>query len=155
MIDIREWNRDGYTVSSDPSRLQLAVIHGFLTNCYWAEGIPAEIVLRSIEGSIPFGVYHGGEQVGFARIVSDQATFAYVADVFVLEPYRGKGLARWLMQCILETPELQGLRRWLLMTRDAHALYQAVGFSLTKWPERVMEISRPNPYRPNPDPTER
>jgi GNAT superfamily N-acetyltransferase len=138
MTEIHEWQRDGYAVSNDPSRLQLDVIHGFLSRSYWAEGIPRELVARSIEGSLAFGLYHGNEQVGFARVISDQATFAYVADVFVLPHHRGKGLARWLMECILETPGLQGLRRWLLTTKDAHDLYRGVGFTPTAMAERFM-----------------
>jgi GNAT superfamily N-acetyltransferase len=151
MTKIHEWNRDGFTVSTDASRLQLDVIHGFLSRSYWAEGIPLGLVARSIEGSLAFGLYHGSEQVGFARVISDQATFAYVADVFVLPVYRGKGLARWLMECILETPELQGLRRWLLTTKDAHALYRGVGFSPTAIADRMMEINRPGLYRSQPE----
>jgi GNAT superfamily N-acetyltransferase len=108
--------------------------------------VPADVVARSIQGSAAFGLYQGSEQVGFARVITDHATFAYVADVFVLEPHRGRGLARWLMQCILATPELQGLRRWLLVTRDAHAVYSAVGFSPLAGPEGFMEIVRPDLY---------
>jgi GNAT superfamily N-acetyltransferase len=149
MIGIREWTRDGYVVSSDPSRLRLDIIHGFLARSYWADGIPREIVARSIDGSIAFGLYHGEAQVGFARVISDCATFAYVADVFVLEGHRGRGLARWLMQCILETPELEGLRRWLLVTREAHALYRGVGFTPARRPEGFMEIVRRDVYHPS------
>ena len=147
MIGIREWTRDGFTVSNDPARLQLDVIHGFLARSYWSEDIPRDVVARSIEGSIGFGIYSGGDQVGFARIISDRATFAYVADVFVLEAYRARGLARWLMQCIMQTPELQGLRRWLLVTRDAHALYQAVGFLSVSRPEGFMELVKRDLYQ--------
>lgn len=140
MIELREWSRGEYVVSSDPSHLQLDVVHRFLARSYWARGIPQEVVARSIAGSITFGLYLRGDQVGFARVISDCATFAYVADVFVLEPHRGRGLARWMMECILETPELQGLRRWLLVTRDAHDLYRSVGFSAASQPEGFMEI---------------
>lgn len=147
MMAPREWTRDGYTVSNDPGRLQMDVIHPFLAGSYWAAGIPREIVARSIAGSLSFGVYHGGQQVGFARVISDRATFAYVADVFVLEAHRGRGLARWMMQCILETPELQGLRRWLLVTRDAHQLYHNVGFVTVERPDGFMEIVRRDIYR--------
>lgn len=150
MIAPREWNRNGYVVSSDHARLQLDVIHAFLAQAYWAKEIPRETVARSIKGSIPFGLFHGGEQIGFARVISDRATFAYVADVFVLEPHRGRGLARWMMECILSTPELQGLRRWLLVTREAHALYRSVGFSPVARPEGFMEISRHDFYRSRP-----
>lgn len=147
MIGLREWLRDGYAVSSDASRLQLDVVHRFLKESYWAREIPRETVARSISGSITFGVYRGDAQVGFARVISDCATFAYVADVFILEEHRGRGLARWMMECILATPELQGLRRWLLVTRDAHALYRGVGFSEVSSPEGFMEIARRDFYR--------
>ena len=155
MIAVREATRNGYTVSSDAARLQLGVIHGFLTRSYWAEGISREIVARSISGSCTFGIYLGEDQVGFARVISDCATFAYVADVFVLEDHRGRGLARWLMQFILETPELQGLRRWLLVTRDAHSLYQTVGFTPVSQPEGMMEIVLRDIYRQAPTGPER
>ena len=150
MITAREWRRDEYVVSSDPARLQLDVIHAFLVRSYWAKDVPREVIARSIEGSIAFGLYRGEDQVGFARVISDQATFAYVADVFVLPPQRRQGLARWMMECILATPELQGLRRWLLVTRDAHALYRSVGFSPVSRPEGFMEISRHDLYRSAP-----
>ena len=147
MIGLREWHRDGYSLSTDSSRLELDVVHGFLAESYWAAGIPRETVARSIEGSITFGVYHTDEQVGFARVISDCATFAYLADVFILEAHRGRGLARWMVQCILATPELQGLRRWLLVTRDAHTLYGGLGFTEVKNPEGFMEIVRRDLYR--------
>lgn len=147
MIGLREWHRDGYSLSTDSSRLELDVVHGFLAESYWAGGIPRETVARSIEGSITFGVYHADEQVGFARVISDCATFAYLADVFILEAHRGRGLARWMVQCILATPELQGLRRWLLVTRDAHTLYGGLGFTEVKNPEGFMEIVRRDLYR--------
>ena len=147
MIGSREWNRDEYTVSSDPARLQLDIIHAFLAQSYWAKDIPREIVARSVAGSITFGLYCRGEQIGFARIISDRATFAYVADVFVLEPHRGRGLARWMMEFILSTPELQGLRRWLLVTREAHAVYRSVGFAPVARPEGYMEISQHDFYK--------
>jgi GNAT superfamily N-acetyltransferase len=128
-------------------RLQLDVVHRFLVRSYWAEGIPREVVARSITGSITFGLYFRDDQIGFARVISDCATFAYVADVFVLEDHRSRGLARWMMECILETPELQGLRRWLLFTREAHDLYRSVGFSPASRPEGFMEIVRRDLYR--------
>jgi len=98
-------------------------VHEFLTNSYWAKGIPLAAVRRSVENSIPFGVYHGQSVVGFARVISDLATFAYLADVFILPSHRGRGLSRWLMECIMGHPDLQGLRRWMLATQDAHGLY--------------------------------
>ena len=147
----REWRRDAYVISNDPSRLQLDVIHGYLTRSYWAEGIPRDLVARSIRESIPYGVYRASHQVGFGRVISDVSTFAYLADVFVLESHRGRGLASWLMECILATPELQGLRRWMLITRDAHALYRKAGFSAPARPENVMERVRPHRYTESED----
>jgi len=136
-----------FLISTGRARLDLKVVHGFLTNCYWAKGIPPEVVERSIENSLCFGVYDGeGAQVGFARVISDFATYACVADVFVLESHRGRGLGKGLMECIMQHPALQGLRRWNLSTLDAHDLYAQFGFVPPKWPERYMEILRPNIY---------
>jgi GNAT superfamily N-acetyltransferase len=140
------WTKGGFEISTDPARVDLGVVHEFLTNCYWAKGIPAETVRRSLENSICFGVYRGKEQVGFARIISDRATFAYLADVFVLSFYRGRGLSRWLMECIVGHPDLQGLRRWMLATQDAHDLYARYGFTPIKNPARWMEIHHPDIY---------
>ena len=136
------WRRDRHSISTDPAALDLDVIHGFLTTSYWAAGITRERVERSIRGSIPFGVFEDGRQVGFARVISDCTTFAWIGDVFVLEEARGQGLAVWLMETIVAHPELQGLRRWFLATRDAHGLYRKVGFGELVTPERMME------YRP-------
>ena len=141
MIPLQEWSREGYTVSNDPARIQLDIVHGFLSSSYWAQGISRDLVARSIAGSIPFGIYAGAGQVGFARVISDCATFAYLADVFVLEAHRKRGLARWMMECIMSTPELQRLRRWLLVTSDAHALYRGLGFAQVERPEGFMEIN--------------
>jgi len=113
----------------------------------WAKGIPRETVARSIEHSLCFGVYDGGgKQVGFARVVSDFATVAYLGDVFILEPHRGRGLSKWMMGCITSHPALQGLRRWILLTRDAHALYAKFGFTPVAKPDRYMELHRPDVY---------
>src|SRR5215469_18411989 len=117
-----------YLVSTDPARLDLDVIHSYLAGSYWAEGIPRELVARSIENSLCFGVFRGEDQVGFARVVSDYATFAYIGDVFILAQHRGRGLGKFLMECVMKHPELQGLRRWSLVTRDAHGLYKQFGF---------------------------
>jgi N-acetylglutamate synthase-like GNAT family acetyltransferase len=144
-----EHQRGDFLVSTDRSRLDLDVVHGFLTNCYWAKGIAREVVKRSIEHALCFGVYEAsGAQVGFARVVSDFATFAYLGDVFVLESYRGRGLSKWLMECIVAHPSLQGLRRWILLTRDAHGLYSQFGFTPVKAAaaERYMELHDPNVY---------
>ena len=135
-----EWTRGDFSVSTDPSRLDLAVIHAYLTNSYWARNIPLEIVRRAVAGSLPFGVYEGTRQVGFARVVTDRATFAYMADVFALEEYRGKGLGKWLVACIMTHPDLQGLRRWFLATRDAHGLYRQFGFLPLTQPESIMQM---------------
>lgn len=133
-------------MSTDRARVDVGAVHAFLTGCYWAKGIPKEVVARSIEHSLCFGIYLEGKQVGFARAISDYATYAYIGDVFVLEPYRGIGLSRWLMQCIMEHPWLQGLRRWSLLTRDAHRLYSQFGFTALGAPERWMEIHAPDIY---------
>jgi GNAT superfamily N-acetyltransferase len=123
------------------------MIHEFLTNCYWARGIPRETVARSIEHSLCFGVYDGnGAQVGLARVISDFATIAYLGDVFVLESHRGRGLSKWMMECVMQHPELQGLRRWILLTRDAHGLYEQYGFTPLKSPESYMERHNPGIY---------
>ena len=153
-----ESRRGEFLISTDPARLDLDIIHDFLTNCYWAKGIPREVVARSIEHALCFGVYDGTSeksprlakgarhgapgfvQVGFARVVSDFATVAYLGDVFVLESHRGHGLGEWLMECIMQHPALQNLRRWILLTRDAHGLYSQFGFTPVKAPERYMEL---------------
>jgi GNAT superfamily N-acetyltransferase len=134
-----ELRKDHFLLSTDPERLDLAVIHGFLEESYWAKGIPAEIVARSIANSLCFGVYSDGRQVAFARVISDFATYAYVADVFVLLPFRGRGLGKWMMESILQHPRLQQLRRWSLVTKDAHGLYAQFGFKPPKRPEGYME----------------
>jgi GNAT superfamily N-acetyltransferase len=141
------WAKGEFQISTDPARIDLRAVHDFLTNSYWARGIPFETVQRSIQNSFCFGIYHGDRQIGFARVITDRATFAYLADVFVLPDYRGRGLSKWLMKCIIAHPDLQGLRRWMLATRDAHALYTQYGFSPLKAPERWMEIHRPDVYK--------
>jgi GNAT superfamily N-acetyltransferase len=141
-----EYRRDDFLISTDQARLDLDVVHGFLTTSYWARGIPREVVAQSIANSLCFCVYEGGPQIGFARVVTDFATVAYLGDVFVLESYRGRGLSKWLMECIVQHPALQNLRRWILLTRDAHKLYSQFGFTPVKAPERYMEIHQPNIY---------
>ncbi len=142
-----EWSRGPYLVSDDPTRLDLEAVHGYLARSYWAENIPREIVVRSIENSLPFGLYERGRQVGFARVITDRATFAYLCDVFVLESHRGRGLAKWLIECVHAHPDLQGLRRWMLVTRDAHGLYEKSGWKRLEESDRIMEILRPDAYR--------
>lgn len=138
------WQRDEYEISDDRSRLDINVIHEFLSvESYWAIGREIETVKRSIDNSLPFGLYREGQQVGFARVVTDYATFGWLADVFVLKEHRGQGLSKWLMEVILAHPELQGFRRWVLATKDAHELYRKFGFQDLKRPERWME--RPDP----------
>ncbi|MBI2682302.1 MAG: GNAT family N-acetyltransferase [Acidobacteriales bacterium] len=127
-------------ISTDPSRFDLDLIHDYLTRSYWAEGVPRDVVARSIEHSLCFAVFVGVVQVGFARVITDHATYAYLADVFILEEHRGRGLSKWLMECIMGHPRLQGLRRWSLVTRDAHGLYRRFGFADLANPERFMEI---------------
>jgi GNAT superfamily N-acetyltransferase len=137
---------EGITIDTDQNRLDLKTIHEFLTNSYWARGVPMEIVERSIRGSLCFGLYDGDQQVGFARVISDYATFAYLADVFVVASHRGRGLGKTLMATIVAHPSLQGLRRWLLATRDAHDLYAKFGFAPLAAPDRFMERHAPNVY---------
>jgi len=142
---LHECGQSELSISTDPSRLDLDVIHGFLAGSYWAAGIPRELVARAIRHSTCFGAFDGGEQVGFARVISDHATFAYVCDVFVVESHRGRGVGKRLMAAIKSHPDLQDLRRWVLFTRDAHDLYRQYGFTEGSQPERLMEI-RSGPY---------
>ena len=136
-----------YTVSTDPSKLDLDVIHRFLSEeSYWARGIPRAVVERSVANSICFGAYHGDEQVGFARVITDRAVFAYVADVFVLPAHRGRGVSKQIMRAIRDYPDLQALRRWHLVTSDAHGLYAQFGFQGIENPAKHMEILTANPY---------
>jgi GNAT superfamily N-acetyltransferase len=134
---------DGLTVTTDPARLDREAIHSFLACSYWAAGIPRDVVERAIDNSLCFGAFDGDRQVGFARVVSDRATYAYVSDVFVIESHRGRGVGKRLMSEIMSHPELQGLRRWTLFTRDAHELYrQYGGFTPLGGPDRWMERTR-------------
>lgn len=142
-----EWRRGDYTISTDPARLDLAVVHGFLSASYWAKNIPAEFVRRSVENSLCSGLFLGETQVGFARVITDRATFAYLADVFVVEGRRGRGLSKWLMEVITSHAELRGLRRWMLATRGAHGLYRKFGFTELGSPEAFMGRHAPDVYR--------
>lgn len=136
---LTEWTSGEYTISCDPERLDLAVVHEFLRTSYWAENISEAMVRRSVQHSLCFGVYHQETQVGFARVITDRATFAYLADVFIVEQHRGRGLGKWLIETIVSHPELGGLRRWILATRDAHDLYRKCGFTELRNAERFME----------------
>ncbi len=142
-----EATRGEFLISTDPAKLDLPLIHDFLTHSYWAEGINVQTVRRAIANSLCFGLFHGKRQIGFARTVTDRATFAYLADVFILEEWRGQGLSKWLMEVIQSDPELQGLRRWLLATRDAHELYRKYGYSALSSPGRFMERHDADVYR--------
>jgi GNAT superfamily N-acetyltransferase len=142
-----EHRKGEFTVSTDPQLIDLDFVHGFLTECYWAKGIPRDVVARSIENSLCFGLYAKDKQIGFARVISDYATYAYIGDVFVLDSFRGHGLGKWLMECVMQHSRLQGLRRWSLVTRDAHGLYSKLGFEPLKKPENYMELHRPEVYQ--------
>jgi GNAT superfamily N-acetyltransferase len=142
-----EWTRSEFTISCDAQRLDRTVIRDFLGSSYWAAGISDGTIAKSIEHSLCFGLYVAERQIGFARVITDRAVFAYLADVFVLEAYRGAGLGQWLIDCVIRHPELQGLRRWMLGTRDAHRLYERFGFTPLKRPDTFMERHSPSAYR--------
>ena len=147
LINNLRHTRSMYTISTDKSRLDVAMIHRYLSEeSYWAKNIPRDLVELAIENSICFGAYDADRQIGFARVVTDRAAFAYIGDVFVLEGYRGRGVSKQLMQAIREHPDLLRLRRWHLLTRDAHALYLQFGFQKLEQPSWHMEISVKNPY---------
>lgn len=140
------WTNGTYTVTCDPARLDTAMIAEFLSSSYWAKGIPLATVKKSLANSLCFALLDEDRQVGFARVISDYATIALLNDVFVLPAYRGKGLSKWLLECVISHPELQGLRRWLLATRDAHGLYRRFGFTPLRKPEVFMERHDPDVY---------
>lgn len=144
-----KWQKDEYTISTDKSKLDIHVIHDFISQTYWASGIPLATMQKAIEGAMCFGVFHGEQQVGFARVITDKATFAYLADVFIIESHRGKGLSKWLVEIIVGHPDLQGLRRFLLATRDAHGLYRQFGFTVPESAENLMHIYNPGVYKTN------
>ena len=139
--------KNGFTISTDKAKLDVDLIHSFLNGTYWAEGIPKETIRRSIEGSLCFGVFENAKQIGFARMITDKATFAYLADVFIIEEYRGRGLSKWLMDVIMSHPDLQGLRRMILVTKDVHGLYKKFGFVPLINVERWMQKLDPDVYR--------
>lgn len=142
--------REGFAITTETSFFNVEFIHAFLSQSYWAENIPIETVQKSIDNSLCFGVFHLGRQIGFARVITDKATFAYLADVFIDEAYRGQGLSKWLMEEMMNHEDLQGLRRMMLATRDAHGLYAQFGFSELTFPERWMQIHKPGIYK-NPE----
>lgn len=136
--------RGAYRISTDPQQLDLAAVHAYLAQSYWSPGIAREQVERAAAHSLCFGLFHGAQQVGFARVVTDTASFAYLADVYILEAHRGQGLSKWLLETIFAHPDLQGLRRFMLATRDAHSLYAQFGFTALAHPGRLMERLRPS-----------
>ena len=142
-----DFAKDRFNISTEKERMDIDLIHSFLTRSYWAEGISKEVVRRSIEGALCFGVFENDKQVGFARMITDRATFAYLADVFIIEEYRGLGLSKWLMEFIMSYPDLQGLRRMILATRDAHELYKKFGFTPLNNVDRWMHIHYTDVYR--------
>ena len=141
-----ELTKDEYSITTDRKRLDLDAIHAFISRSFWAEGIPKETMAKAIANSLCFGVFDGPSQVGFARVVTDRATYAYLCDVYVLESHRARGLGKWLMEAVMAHPDLQGLRRFQLVTRDAHGLYARYGFDTPANPERHMEIFRHGMY---------
>jgi GNAT superfamily N-acetyltransferase len=146
----REWRRGEFTVSTDNKLLDTLLIHDFISNqSYWAQGRKMETVQRALENSLNFGLYKDVEQIGFARVVTDYCTFAWLADVFILNEYRGRGLSKWLMEVILDQPALEDVRRWVLATRDAHGLYRQFGFTPMRQPERWMERFGENARSPS------
>lgn len=140
------WTQDSFSVTTDRTEIDTALVAAFLASSYWAKGIPPETVRKSIEHSMCFLLCEGDRQIGFARVITDRATIAYLGDVFIVEAYRGRGLSKWLMTCIVSHPELQGLRRWILATSDAHGLYAQFGFTPLKRPDLFMERHDPQVY---------
>jgi N-acetylglutamate synthase-like GNAT family acetyltransferase len=149
-MEIMEWIKGQHIISTDKTKIDLLRVHHFLSESYWAEGIPIELVKKSIDNSLCFGVYRNQKIIGFARVISDFTTFAYLADVFIISEERGIGLSKWLMSAILEHPQLQGLRLFTLATRDAHGLYAQFGFTSFDKPERWMQRHNPDVYKRKP-----
>ncbi|MGV3502139.1 MAG: GNAT family N-acetyltransferase [Adhaeribacter sp.] len=143
-----EYSRGAYLISTDPGKLDVLAIHHYLSEeSYWAPGIPLELVEKALRHSFNFGLYQHTRQIGLARVITDYTTFAYLCDVYVLADYRGQGLSKWLVGCVLDCPALAGLRRFMLMTRDAHGLYARFGFQALQDASKAMEISRPGLYQ--------
>lgn len=143
-MNIEEFKKENFLISTDKQKLDIKTIHSFLTNSYWSKGITIEKVERSIKHSLCFGVYVEGKQIGFARVTTDYTLFGYLADVFIVDEYRGKGLSKWLMECILNHPEVQDLRSWMLATKDAHDLYKKFGFKPLEEPTKYMAKKNSN-----------
>lgn len=143
---IQEFRKDQFLITTDPSRLDVSAIHAFLTRSWWAEGISKETVARGLPNSLCFGIYDSQKQIGFGRVISDFATFAYLCDDYILEEYRGKGLGSWLMECILRHPDLQGLRRWMVIAQEPR-FYAKFGFKPLVAPEMNMEILNANVFQ--------
>ena len=141
------YTQNNYTVSTDKLKLDVDFVHSYLSRSYWAEEIPKEIVKKGIDNSLCFGIYNESKQTGFARVISDYSTFAYLADVFIIEEERGKGLSKWLIECILKHEHLQGLRNFCLLTRDAHTLYERFGFQNLEKPQNFMAIKKDDFYK--------
>ncbi|HEY9174681.1 MAG TPA: GNAT family N-acetyltransferase [Verrucomicrobiae bacterium] len=142
-----EWKRGPRLVSTDPTRLDVDAVHAFLSRAYWCVGIPRETVARALRHSLCFGLYDGSAQVGLARVITDHATFAYLCDVYVLESHRGRGLGKWLIECVMAHPSIPGLRRFNLATQDAHSLYARHGFKPLRHPENHLELHQPDIYK--------
>jgi N-acetylglutamate synthase-like GNAT family acetyltransferase len=139
-----EWKQDNYLISDDDAILNIDAICDFLSQVYWAHQRPRDVIERSLQHSLNFGIYDRKQQIGFARVVTDFSVFAYLCDVFIHEDYRERALGKWLMDCIMSHPELQGLKRWCLLTKDAHGFYKQFGFTELEDPSRWMEIFNPN-----------
>lgn len=142
-----EWKEDNWTISTDPARQNVDAIHAFLARAYWSEQIPRDVVEHAVRNSLCFGLFEGEAQIGLARVVTDYATFAYLCDVYVLERHRGQGLGKWLLECVMAHPQLQGLRRFNLVTADAHGLYARHGFKTLAKAENHMERHKPDIYK--------
>ena len=142
------WTRGDFMVTTESEKISLDVVHAFLANeSYWAKNIPRDVVEQSIENSLCFGLFQNEEQIGFARVITDRATIAYLGDVFVMATHRGQGLSQWLMECVMSHPDLLGLRRWILLTGDAHGLYEKFGFTAIAAPQKWMEKFAANVYQ--------
>lgn len=144
-----DYSKGPYSITTDPRKLDVDAIHAFLSRSFWAEGIPKATVSKALANSLCFGLFDGESQIGLARVVTDRATYAYLCDVYVLESHRGRGLGKWLIETVMAHPELQGLRRFQLVTRDAHGLYRRHGFASPGDPDRQMEIVRHGMYLEN------